>query len=206
MSRPKRNRKEQAMSEQKKPPEPPKRGDLPAQQPPSPTLAPHERQTGEPTEKRSDAPASTENEQKRVRAEKEALAERKATDHEGTLKPELQKLQAEHRLADPAPAPLIRPPKDEMGQPAQHPPTAPKAGKGDVPRFVDGNTRATPGLVRFRVRADDSYGQQPARYVLARDEEEAKEHYLKGLAIDRLMARLGEDAPDPMLSVTRLPD
>lgn len=154
---------------------------------------------GEPKEKQADAPAASENDQKRQREAKKAVGP------DGHLLPELQREQAG---AEPAPprVPLVVPRKDEMGNPADHPPHAPPpAAAGPAPRTVHENERAPAGLARFRVRCEN-YGQQEARYVLAASEREARDHYLRSLKIDRLAEALGDGAPDPMLSVVRLPD
>lgn len=109
-----------------------------------------------------------------------------------------------------------RPPVERITPgPRVAPPQEPRFGTatpvdpgGAVPRVVRGTERAPDGLTRYRVRCAN-YGPQPARYILARDRDEAKEHYLSVQRIDALLARLeksGQKPEPPELVVVALED
>lgn len=74
-------------------------------------------------------------------------------------------------------------------------------GAGDVPRFVPELARvdAGCGLKRYKIACTDQ-ASQPRRYVLAKDEASAREHYLKSLNLN------GNGLESPTLVVTTLPD
>jgi hypothetical protein len=84
---------------------------------------------------------------------------------------------------------------------------------GPVPRTVKPIARVAEHLrgthKRFKLRCTN-YEASPVRYVLARSEKEAREHYLESEGLNRQLAQLQEDgvekAEKPRLSVTVLPD
>ena len=70
--------------------------------------------------------------------------------------------------------------------------------------------RAPAGLTRFKVACRNFDPAPATKYVLARDEASARDHYLAvtGLAarVERLKANGAEKVEPPLLAVTRLPD
>lgn len=157
----------------------------------------------QPKQQKPSQPAQQQQQQEK---QKPAAGKASAVDPDGHLKSELQTVQAASKQApEPEAVKLIIPPKDPMGQPSSEVPKAPVAPAAPAPRFVHPNHRAPHGLRRFRVRVDNM-GNQPARYVLAPDEEAARACYLEGLALDRVLAAMGEEAPEPRLAVKEMPD
>ena len=195
------------MSDSKKPPfippakDEPKKSDAPARGPGVPGGPGPFVESPEPKEKQSGAPATSENEQAKRQADAGA-----ARAPEGHLRPDLQRVQAEHSHPEPPAARLVPPKKDDTGHVEPGALAAPRAGEGPAPRFVSQNERAPEGLKRFRIRSDETYGPQPVRYVLARNRHEAEDHYLHATGLNAVMRRLGDRAPDPMLAVVALPD
>lgn len=205
----KRKKKEETVTDQSKPFGAQKKPDDPAVSKDRADAPPAG--VGEPKEKQNDAPATSENEQIKVRGAKTAREEAKnvarATDQEGHLQGHLQEVQA--RADKPDAPPVVKltvPPRDEMGGPANYPPHAPAPSSPvPAPRFCHENERSPQGLVRFKIRVTN-FGSQDTRYVLAHDEAAAKAYYLKGMAIDRIVETMGEEAPKPMFSCVRLVD
>lgn len=82
---------------------------------------------------------------------------------------------------------------------------------GEVPRVVDPLERygTVKGVTRFKIRCSN-YHPQKTRYILARNDEEARAHYLEvnGLAkeLERLKKNGVEKPEQPDLVVTALPD
>lgn len=113
----------------------------------------------------------------------------------------------------PAPARPARPTRRGRGPapvPSEDAPKPPPfgtpvpAGKGPLPRLVSQLARAPEGLTRYKIRAAN-YGDQPVEYVLARDEESARECYLEATGLSGLVARLRK-AAGPDLVVVELED
>jgi hypothetical protein len=99
---------------------------------------------------------------------------------------------------------------DKSGKKIDAPPKPPVADAGGpVPRTVHQNERSpTPALTRFKLKCI-SYHPQPVRYVLARDKDEAEQHYLKATRLDQAVALAsarGPMAEPPVLVVTTLVD
>jgi hypothetical protein len=123
------------------------------------------------------------------------------------LPADLVRVQLQAKRPDPKPVPLVfqkKAPEDgEAG-----PPTPPLAAAEPVPRLIHQNERVPPksGLVRYKVRCLNYGEAQPTRYVLARNEKDARKTYLRDGGLDAVMAAVGPDAPAPRLSVKALPD
>lgn len=91
---------------------------------------------------------------------------------------------------------------DERRQPPKEPKerARPADAAGPVPRVLDPLERAPRGLRRFKIRCTN-YGTSASRYVLARDEAEARAHFSQAAGVDDLYARAkkgrAKDAPAP---------
>jgi hypothetical protein len=122
----------------------------------------------------------------------------------------LRHTQARHAEQPPKPAKL-EPAKDDMGQAADAPPTPPAARPEPVPRVIDQNERSPDRdkLSRFKVRADQPFGAQPVRYVLAPkgDRQAAIDHYLEKTGLKAVMDAFPEgQRPTPIMLCKELPD
>lgn len=130
---------------------------------------------------------------------------------EGTEVPDhMRKAQAD--AAQQAPRPVkLTPAKDELGHPADLPPVPPLAKANPVPRVIDQSERSPDParLTRFKIRADEPFGVQPTRYVLARkgDKQGAIDHYLETTGIRAILETFHEgQAPKLRMSCKELPD
>lgn len=84
----------------------------------------------------------------------------------------------------------------------------PAEATGPLPRVVDELERAVPGTKRFKIRCNN-YQPQERRYILARNEDEARACYTKVNKLDEEMERLkknGGTVEPAALVVTLLPD
>lgn len=132
------------------------------------------------------------------------------------MTPELQRLQSQSVLEpEPPVAMLVReiePGSDRPGARLAYqdkPPVPPVAKPSPVPRFVHQNERAPEGLRRYKIRATDMGEGQPVRYVLAHNEDEAREHYLRGTGLAAVAAKIQTLTGEPFtpdLSVRPLAD
>jgi len=101
---------------------------------------------------------------------------------------------------------------ESKGAPPKHGTQRPmvEAG-GDVPRVVNPLERfkGIKGVTRFKIRCNNYHPQQ-VRYIIARDEDEARACYLKANGLDKTVDRLkknGIEKPElPDLVVTALED
>lgn len=99
------------------------------------------------------------------------------------------------------------------GEKTKPPPfgTPKPAGSGDVPRVVPELARveAGSGLTRYKIDCRN-YTPQPRKYVLAKDEDSARECYLSATKLGDTLTRLKKngvkDIEPPDLVVTALPD
>lgn len=100
----------------------------------------------------------------------------------------------------------------DRGSPPPHG-TARPAETGALPRVISPLERAGDGARRYKVRCNN-YTPRPIRYILARSEQEAREHYLTvATDLSQVLARLertrrdGDLPVEPAdLVVTVLPD
>lgn len=109
---------------------------------------------------------------------------------------------------EPKPVPLIRLKTPDGKADEDRPPVAPVAGAEPVPRTLHQNERAPAGLTRYKIvcRGYGECGGFAPRYILAANEQQAREHYLYVTGLAGMVARMGKDAPDPELVVRRQPD
>lgn len=132
----------------------------------------------------------------------------KADRPDGELMPaDLASIQARHQEPDPKPVPLRMPPADpDATEPG--PPIPPVASAAGAPKMIHQNERAPAGsgLVRYKIRCTNYGENQPVRYVLARNEEEACRKYTKHVGLDAVLEAIGDKAPAPRLAVKALPD
>lgn len=112
---------------------------------------------------------------------------------------------------DPIPRAGGAPGGDDKPPPPFGTPEVAPAG-GPYPRVCKELERAPKGVTRFKVRATN-YSPRPTRYILALDEDSAREHYLKVEKLDVLVAKLkrqagpkADDVEAPDLAVTVLSD
>lgn len=104
--------------------------------------------------------------------------------------------------------------KSAHGEPDPGPPTAPIALANPTPRVIHPNERAPrgSGLTRFKMRClNYGPGDQPTRYVLARNESEAREEYLRHGGLRAVVEALTDDAgvfhgPSPRFAIKVLED
>ena len=110
-------------------------------------------------------------------------------------------------------------PPETTGAPAQNEAPPPPFGTeemadpgGPVPRVLKQTERAPRGLTRFKIRCNN-YSPKPIKYILAKDEDQARGCYTSAVGIDNEIARLTKNAgekgvkPEPAdLVVTQLPD
>lgn len=129
---------------------------------------------------------------------------------EGRLTSSLARAQAEAAQGEPGLVKLKPPAKSKDGEEGDDcPPSPPVAEHGIVPRLLHENERAPTGLKRFKIRAVNYGADQPTRYVLARNEEEAREFYIKSSGIAAVVESMEKDGvPEvkPRLSVRAQPD
>jgi len=121
------------------------------------------------------------------------------------LGPDLHAVQIQAQT-EPAPKPVPLAPQKVSEDEEAGPPTAPLAKPGPAPRFVHQNERAPSGLKRFKVRATNYGHEQQYRYVLARSQKEAEQHYVKATGLGAVIENLGRLAPAVRLSVRELAD
>lgn len=111
------------------------------------------------------------------------------------------------------------PSRKELEKPVESPKEDPKApryglaypaGQGPLPRVVGQRARAPEGLKRFKIRCTNMGAVGAPRYILAANEAEARQHYLRVQRIDEQIRRLQESGQEkiepPLLVVVALPD
>lgn len=120
--------------------------------------------------------------------------------------------QAQAQAAEQPPKPVkLESAKDEYNAPRDAPPVPPAAKPEPVPRVIDQSERSPDPqkFTRYKVRADQPFGAQPTRYVLARkgDKQGAIDHYLQTTGIRAILDTYPEgQAPRPLMVVRELVD
>jgi hypothetical protein len=163
----------------------------------------------------------------------EDLAERPAEELEAEAgKPQEPPAEGPWRAGDPTPQPILpqQPaaepkdlPREAAGAwttppPGQTPPggrnaaTVRQAKAEDKPKVIDPSQRAPQGWKRYKIRADIPGEPVRTLYILAKDEQSAKDEYARSTGLDRTRKAVGDDGKlkDVQrafdLVVTELPD
>lgn len=120
------------------------------------------------------------------------------------LPDDLARIQAEHAQPD-APVVKLGYPKGTPTDVDPGPPRPQKAADAPTPRFVHQNERAPKGLKRFKMRCTNM-GSQPMRYVLARDEQAAKEYYVEATGLGGVLDAMNTSHGVAKFMLRELPD